>query len=70
MASVNVNVQDAPPAFGWLEGALGATVVFLSWYSLMAVKSATPAKTKVTRTTAIVPILFFGLSFIYLLSPT
>lgn len=36
-----------PAAAGLLSGAVGATDPCLNWKSLMAVKIATPAKTKV-----------------------
>jgi len=31
VTKLNVSAQAAPPAFGLLDGALGATEVFLSW---------------------------------------
>lgn len=56
-------------AAGWLSGALGATVVFLSWYKRTAVKTATPANTTVASEITIVT-GFFLIKFFICLQPS
>lgn len=46
-------------ALGLEVGAVGATASCLNWYSLTAVKTATPAKITVAIIIPIVAILFF-----------
>jgi hypothetical protein len=55
-------------ALGMLEGTLGATGSCLSWYSLMAVKTATPAKMRVNIKTITIPsfpLIKLFISFVY-----
>lgn len=54
-----------PAAWGWLSGTLGATFTCLNWKSLMAVKTAIPARTKVANTTIIVAAFPLNKSFIF-----
>lgn len=52
-------------AAGSLVGAFGATDSFLNWNSLIAVKTATPAKTNVASKIIIATTLFLKIFFIY-----